>query len=81
MSVHLTVALSLLPLLVVSYVVNPLLKSRGLEKNILEIREEAAKTSLDKVESSFLKVPTYISAEPVEVCKYISLFAYQNTRL
>ena len=81
MSVHLTVALSLLPLLVVSYVVNPLLKSRGLEKNILEIREEAAKTSLDKVESSFLKVPTYISAEPVEVCKHIFLFTYQNLRL
>ena len=46
---------------------NPLLRSRGLEKNVLEIREEAARVSVDKIQSSFVKVPNYISTEPVEV--------------
>ena len=67
LTIFLIFSLCLLPLTTLSYVVNPLLRSRGLEKNVLEIREEAAKVSLDKVQSSFVKVPNYISAEPVEV--------------
>ena len=66
-TIFLIFSLYLLPLTTLSYVVNPLLRSRGLEKNVLEIREEAARVSLDKIQSSFVKVPNYISTEPVEV--------------
>ena len=71
-AIFLIYAMCLLSSTVLSYVVNPLLRSRGLEKNVLEIREEAARVSLDKIQSSFVKVPTYISTEPVEVRLYLS---------
>ena len=52
---------------VLSYNVSPLLSSRGLERKVLEIREEAAIVSLDLVKSGSVQVPSYISRGPVEV--------------